>query len=72
MIDIQIYYLYMCINIYIYIYIYIICVIWTICVLQWFVSQVVTSYILKIIFSFSSSRFPTLPNGQDKNVNTLW
>ena len=44
---------------------------WVICALQFFVSQVVTSYILKLTLSFSSSRFSTLPKNQDKNLDIL-
>ena len=44
---------------------------WSICVLQLFVNQVLTSRILKLTLSFQSRSFPTLPKSQDKYLNTL-
>ena len=44
---------------------------WSTCVLQMFVNQVVTSQMLILTLSFKSSRFPTRPKSQDKNLNLL-
>ena len=44
---------------------------WAIRLLQLFVSQVMTSYILKLTLSFSSSHFSKQQKFQDKNSNIL-
>ena len=44
---------------------------WLICVFHLFVNQAVTSWILKLILSFYSSRFYTWPKSQEKNFNIL-
>ena len=42
---------------------------WAMCVLQLFVNQVVTLWILKLTLSFKSSLFPTWPKIHEKNLN---
>ena len=44
---------------------------WGICVLQLFVFQVMTSFILKRTISFKQSCFSTWPKNQDKDLNIL-
>ena len=46
---------------------------WPICLLQLFVNQVVTSWILKfnLIFLINQSDFSTWPKSHDKNLNIL-
>ena len=44
---------------------------WTICVLQLFANQAVTSKNLKLTLYFLSSRFVTRPKCKDKNLNIL-
>ena len=42
---------------------------WAICVLQLFIVEAVTSYILKLTLAFFSSPFSTLPKSQYKNLD---
>ena len=44
---------------------------WAICVLEWFLSQVVTLWILKLTLFFYSHHFSTWRKSQDKNLNIL-
>ena len=44
---------------------------WTICVLQLFVIQVVTSWILKLALPSNRAIFSTWPKSHDKNLNIL-